>query len=409
MFANYVKPAGAAALVLNTLILTQMASACSTFMVNSWYSDSPGGPNVVSGRTMDFDSLDLNGTLNIVPKGSVLYQNLYDEDFNGTGQVADTAAYFTTKHGYVAAVSNLWQPKYAEQMPAELTTPIAKAKSLLSGVADGLNDAGLSCAILYDKSLIYNVFLNGAYPNVNASDAKRTNIIEVYSVCKYILAMYATAEGAVQGIDPAKTQLVQPLVISRMSVQFFFPFHFVVLDNDRQMWVLEFGNYTNGDSFVWRNATEWGVVTNQPQYEEQIANLEEYIAANANVNETIAKVKAYEAEGTTNGSLPGILEPVPGSAVSKDRFVRLALFNRVGSWAPMPSRTASYMPPSTLPEQADNSELLTALQLINQVTVARGSAYSSAADSRSGLPGFDVTQVCTSSSISDSLSPESIL
>jgi penicillin V acylase-like amidase (Ntn superfamily) len=50
--------------------------------------------------------------------------------------------------------------------------------------------------------------------------------------------------------------------------------HIIVMDSHHQVWVMEFKNKTSDSGgYVWKNATKWGVVTNQPQYEEQIANL----------------------------------------------------------------------------------------------------------------------------------------
>lgn len=352
--------------------LIPYSSACSTFVVNPWNSDTANGPNTVSGRTMDFDTLDLNGTISIVPKGSVLQPNLLPIDYEGLSFNVSDNGYYTAKYGFVAAMVNL-----------QVST------KKISGPADGLNEKGLSCAALYDTSL-KEVFVSQAYPEVNASDSQRTKILEVYNLCKYILAKFDTAEAAVTDIDPSTTQVVQTKAVRGLN--FFHPLHFIVMDTDRQMWVAEFGNYTNGDSFVWRNATEWGVITNQPQLPGQLENLEKFISSNPDVKEAIEKVNKYESEGTVNGTLPGILSPVPGSTLSADRFVRLALFNRIGSWASMPLATATYMPPESLKETYGNYELLTALQLIGSVTVPRGSAYSSAGDSRSGRPGFDVTQ-----------------
>jgi penicillin V acylase-like amidase (Ntn superfamily) len=62
--------------------------------------------------------------------------------------------------------------------------------------------------------------------------------------------------------------------VSWARAKAFFGVHVIVMDEGHQVWVMEFTNKTtNPNGFVWKNATKWGVVTNEPQYEEQIANL----------------------------------------------------------------------------------------------------------------------------------------
>ena len=307
-----------------------MASACSTFTVNPWSSDSPGGPNTVSGRTVDFSAnMDFYSTINLVPV-----------------PLADDGHY-TANHGFLATVANLYEGHaFAPVLRSNLITPVAKAKSFLSAAIDGLNDAGLSCAALYDRSIYEGLwkFPGDHYPEVNASDKQRTQIIGVYSMCKYILANFDSAEGAMRALDPSKTQIVQPKLFAKHLPQYMFPVHFIVTDKDRQMWVAEFGMKDNGDTFAWRNATEWGVVTNAPQLPTQLANLKKFINRNPEVKEAVENVARYQAEGITNGTLPAILNPVPGSMRSRDRFVRLALFNRIGSYAAMLPRAPRTCP-----------------------------------------------------------------
>ena len=383
------------------------AQACSTFMINPGPSSpSLGGPNAVSGRTMDFDTaLDLATSVAIVPPGSTLSTNLLPEDYEGT-VYTEKDYYYTSKYGFLATAGDIWQPELGALLPPELTSDpdkLAAIRQLFIATADGLNEKGLSCATLWDSSL-YAVFGDGKdesyassayYPTANASDKARPNILALYAICKYILATYDSVESTVAGLNPATTQLVQPKIIEKLPVHIFFPFHVVVMDKDRQVTVLEFDKgLKNGDKYAWHNATEWGVVTNEPHLPEHVANLESFIAKNPIINETIAIVDQYLAENVTIGTLPDMMSPIPGSAASTDRFVRLSLFNRVGAWATMPSAADLYMPPPSMPQLSGNTELMTALQLLPVVHNARGAVYESDPAAPSALPDFVITQVC---------------
>lgn len=58
-----------------------------------------------------------------------------------------------------------------------------------------------------------------------------------------------------------------------------FPMHVVVGDAEKQLWVMEFNAQPSGDNadgYVWRNATEYGVIANAPQLPEQLQNLGTY-------------------------------------------------------------------------------------------------------------------------------------
>lgn len=56
------------------------ANACSTFMVNPDVAPD----SAASARTMDFSYIDLSTTLNIVPKGSMLWSGIRNEDLTGS-------------------------------------------------------------------------------------------------------------------------------------------------------------------------------------------------------------------------------------------------------------------------------------------------------------------------------------
>ena len=141
-------------------------------------------------------------------------------------------------------------------------------------------------------------------------------------------------------------------------------------DSDHQVWLLEMIKGETESNFEVKNATAWWVVSNAPHYTSHLQNLAEFMASNATVQGMVDAVDAYLA-GNTTAELPTSAEymPLPGGSESRPRFIRLAILNRIAPRAEYPDLTGSYMPADS--DYNTNSALVTAVLLINQVTLSR--------------------------------------
>ncbi|CAK4628928.1 hypothetical protein LEN26_020140 [Aphanomyces euteiches] len=219
-------------------------TACSDFLLNST-------SNVISARTMDFN-LDLATAVEMVPVG--------------TEFVEQSGFTWTNKLGFLSFNVH--------------TLPFA---------TDGLNTEGLSAAWLYMTDTIY--------PTPNLLDQSRP---VVSNLCSYVLGNFATVDEVKLGL-----QRIQPTGIDLSNVELAFqaglgplrmlPLHISVHDAFGASIVIEF---LHGTMYIVDNPL--GVLTNEPAFDDQLANLASSSA-------------------------------IPGGYSSSDRFVRLVHFNRMSN------------------------------------------------------------------------------
>lgn len=381
-------------------MLHNSVEACSTVM-SSVYVDQN---NCVSARTMDFFArpFDLNTSLALVPEGSTLWTQLLPQDIGaGTGSLGSALEdaimkggdalnfpsnpdlYYTSKYPFAAANNRLWEQLKAaieHQKNITITDRMINqefGEALMGSVTDGLNAQGLSCAMQYDLQVWQR--LNATdYPISDVSDTSRPTIIAMYQLCRYILANFADADEVVTTLDPSTTQIVSPRYAQELNITF--PLHVVVGDRHHQLWVLEFTKYDNGNYYKWKNATEYGVVTNAPSYEEQLDMLNAYIANADPVTQAIVNASIeFRSTGElnmpelvkVNDNAPKIQITTPATFKAQDRFQRLALYNLVAPVIPLPLGS-TYLPPTNEFNQALSQVLLA----INTVTLPRNAVFN---------------------------------
>lgn len=387
---------GAMAAIGAVLLLIKSAQACSTVIAHPM-----AGSATVSARTVDFDA-DTNTTINAIPKHSVLWGQLYPEDLpryaHNNNRSAWHRLHYKAKHSFLATVQHHFKPWVQDMVPEEYRY---MGGNLWTVVMDGINDAGLSCAYQYDLTIKNLDGPADAFAESDVNDTARPHVFNIYALCKYIMATFSSAEDAVQALNPNTTQIVQPRALAEAGLPDFFPIHMFVKDRHRQLWLLEMvndrkdGNETL-HTFKWSNATEWGVVTNAPHYQAHLDHLQDFIHSNATVEKTIAAADAYIAGDSAHATLPSDADMMPllGGSESRARFVRLAVLNRIAPYANFPAQTDSYMPMDA--SYSNNSALVTAMLLINTVTLARGhmpgSSITGAASSGQGAVTFCTTQ-----------------
>jgi hypothetical protein len=132
--------------ILLAVTAVQRADACSTFMVN---------PNVAkeaaSARTFDYDSYDLNSTIDIVPRGSTLWSGLMNQDVTGSTRDVnengrldvpksnDTRVYYQNKYSFAVSHQHIYETIVKRTIGDNVTTEYF-GDMLFSSVADGLNE-----------------------------------------------------------------------------------------------------------------------------------------------------------------------------------------------------------------------------------------------------------------------------
>lgn len=183
------------------------ALACSTAVVSPLTS----AEYTASFRTMDFDNLDLNTTLNVIPRNSRLFTHLLANDVldndatPGTDlpDSKDSRFYFKNKYAFVTTAQHLWYNSNYDALRKTLSENNVTERlgeSMLTAFSDGLNEKGLFCALLYDTTVT-------KYPSANVSDTTRPNIYSVYSICSNILGNYASTDDVVADMNAKSTQV----------------------------------------------------------------------------------------------------------------------------------------------------------------------------------------------------------
>lgn len=247
-------------LTLGSFLCSASVEACTNFVLKG----SPQSGAVASARTVDFN-IPINPKLLSIPRGLT---------WTSRGDASQNAgATWINRYGFIAVGAS-------------------NEKNLF---LDGINEGGLSAAILWLDEAVY-------MPRQGSND------VSTFDLVSYILGQYTTvaqAKAALRTINVYGNRLPE---YNNIEV----PLHLVVAD-------------ANGDSFV----AEWiggilkiydasntsgyvDVLANSPPYEQQLANLATY-----------SQLSCYN---TSQYSLTGL----PGNSQSMSRFVRAAKLKQCG-------------------------------------------------------------------------------
>ncbi|DAZ95078.1 TPA: hypothetical protein N0F65_002972 [Lagenidium giganteum] len=286
-------------LVVAALGFFHQVHGCSNFLLNHTTSVSTqASPIVVSARTMDFDA-DLATVLEVIPRNTT---------FNDLPVFAcPTCPDFSwrTQYGYVGF--NVFG---------------------LNVASDGLNEQGLSAAMLY---------LVGTKYELPSSADKRPALASFVS---YMLGNCATVDDVKNAIK--QLQLVEPLQPGTGGVDVGrIPLHYVVHDKHGSTLVVEL---VDNQVHMYENVS--AVITNEPPLDVQLAELQALNKSHAS----------------------------PGSYSPEHRFQRLSLLNEaIGEW--YAERVASGAPNPSYANGTEEQRAITdAMHLINTVVVPLGDA-----------------------------------
>jgi choloylglycine hydrolase len=273
---------------------------CTTFRIRTTSGE------VVIGRTMEF-ALDLGWRLLVIPRGAELTGTAP----NGPGRA------FTAEHGFVG-VGALGR----------------------NSATDGINDAGLSAALLY---------LPGFADYQPAHGVPAGELISPDQVASLVLARAGSVRQAIDVVsDVTVWNRVEDLLGSVL------PIHLVLYDASGDAAVVE---WVDGERRVHENPV--GVCTNAPPFDWHMTNLRNY------VNLSATNVAPLDLEGvavTGLGQGTGLLG-LPGDWTPPSRFVR-----------------ATAIAHATLPVDNADAGTLAALHIVNAFDIPKGVVRSPEGD-----------------------------
>ena len=279
-----------AGLFMSLMILVDLASACSRIL---WNTNKQA---VVVARSTDWDH----------PFGERLV--IYPRDIKMLGGAGENSLTWVSKYGSIGVVP---YEEFAQQ--AVKGSPSKEMDPLIDGNMEGINEKGLAAHLLYLHVTKYE-----------ERDVRKPGV-SCLRWLRYVLDNFETVKDAVAGIR--NIQIV-PVEIGG----FVYPIHMALEDSTGDSAIIEFID----GSIVIHHGREHTVMTNEPSYPVQLANL-----------------KRYKPFGGTVEELPGGVEP-------QDRFVRASTFLK------------------TLPEPKDENEAVAYLySLIHNVSVPFGASYRS--------------------------------
>jgi choloylglycine hydrolase len=265
---------------------------CTTFRIRTASGD------VVIGRTMEF-ALDLGWRLLVVPRATEL-----------TGTAPGGPGHsFTADHGFVC-VGALGR----------------------SSATDGINDAGLSAALLY---------LPGYADYQPADGVPADQLVSPDEVATLVLAGAGSVREAIDVVSNVTVwNRVEDLLGSPL------PIHLVLFDAGGDAAVVE---WVGGERHVHENPV--GICTNAPPFDWHVTNLRNYVNLSA-TNVSPLDLGGLSIKGLGEGT--GLLG-LPGDWTPPSRFVR-----------------ASAIAHAALPVDSTDSGLLAALHIANAFDIPKG-------------------------------------
>lgn len=280
---------GIAGLLLSLLILADTGSACSRVLWNTNKSAA------VVVRSMDWDH-PFGERLVIYPRGIRMH-----------GGAGENSLTWVSKYGSIGVVP------YEFALKIQQSSPDKDADPLVDGNMEGINEKGLAAHLLYLHVTKYE-----------ERDSRKPGITYLRWL-RYVLDNFETVKDAV-----AALQTVQ--IVSVELGGTVFPLHLALEDPTGDSAIIEF---IEGKMAV-HHGREYTVMTNEPPYPVQLANL-----------------KRYKPFG-------GSIEELPGGVEPQDRFVRASTFLK------------------TLPEPKDQIQAVAYLNsIIRNVSVPFGALYRS--------------------------------
>lgn len=238
-------------------------NACTGFHLKA----KDGG--IVYGRSMEWGAFDLNTRVTIIPRG-YMFKGLTPDGNNGKEYVA--------KFGIVGL-----------DMPA-----------VREGyISEGMNEKGLALGMFYHPEFT-------KYPEYKKSES--SNSISAQDVANYILSQFANVEEVKAGMP----KIIVVGVIEE-TIGIVPGMHWIVTDTAGSSIVIE---YTDGKLKI--HDAPLGVITNAPNYDWHMTNLQNYVNLSANAFPS-KKMERIEIKPTGAGS--GLLG-LPGDNTPPSRFIR---------------------------------------------------------------------------------------
>jgi choloylglycine hydrolase len=236
------------AVCFSSLVVSLLAAGNTALACTRVLSDD-NGQAVLVGRTMDLHQ-DTGTALWIVPRG-----------IKRDGQSGPNSLVWTSKYGSIVTVSYM--------------------ENGIGAVNDGMNEKGLTANGLWLQE-----------SNYGARDEQRPGLF-IGQFVQYMLDNCATVDEAVQAIQKGEFQAT--------TIQFpgggSLTLQLCLADQSGDSAIIE---YINGKPVIYHDK-QYVVVTNDPQYKNQLENLKQYYGF-------------------------GGQKPLPGTKDSKDRFVRAAYY-----------------------------------------------------------------------------------
>jgi len=280
---------GAAGLLASLLIFVDLGSACSRIL---WNTNKQA---VVVARSMDWDH----------PFGERIV--IYPRGVRMQGGAGESSLTWVSKYGSIGVVPYEFALKALEGSPSKEMDPLVDANM------EGINEKGLAAHLLYLHATKYED-RNVRKPGVT-----------YLRWLRYVLDNFETVKDAV---DALRTVQIVSVGIGGMV----YPLHMAIEDPTGDSAIIEI---IDGNQVIHHGA-EYTVMTNDPPYPVQLANL-----------------KRYKTFGGSIEELPGGVEPT-------DRFIRASTFLK------------------TLPEPKDRTEAVAYVySLIHNVSVPFGASYRS--------------------------------
>ena len=243
-------------LIIGTIAISTSSFACPTCTILMLKGTKKSGV-VASARTVDFN-VPIDPKIDEVPRGMT---------WKSRGDSIDTRTgiNWTNQYGFIGL----------------------SASRELSTYLDGLNEKGLSAALLWLEETKY-------------MERKGSNDLAALDLVAYLLGKCATAE-------EAKEEVKRHNIYATHLNGYAIPLHLVVMDAAGESFVAE---WINGQLNIFDKATTKGyteVLTNSPTYDKQLANLNQY-----------SHLNCYHLGNTYS------LDSMPGNSSSMSRFVRAA-------------------------------------------------------------------------------------
>jgi len=280
---------GTAGLLVSLLIFADISSACSRIL---WSTNKQA---VVVARSLDWDH----------PFGERLM--MYPRGIQMQGGAGEGSLTWVSRYGSIGVVPYDFALQVLKGSPSKEMDP------LVDGNMEGINEKGLAAHLLYLDVTKYE-----------ERDTRKPGVTYLRWL-RYVLDNFETVKDAVAALRGVQ-------IVSVEIGGIVYPFHLAIEDPSGDSAIVEL----TGGNLVIHHGREYTVMTSEPPYPDQLANLRQY--------------KPFG----------GMIEDLPGGVEPKDRFVRAAAFLK------------------TLPEPKNQTEAVAYLySVIRNVSVPFGASYRS--------------------------------